>query len=55
MSHLYVNTEAHGCINEVRVSSDPLPSAAVDAEVKGQEYETQRMEMVIEDGETVAP
>lgn len=55
LSHLYVNTEAYGCTNEMRVSGDSLSSAAVDAEVKGQEYETQRMEMMIKDGETVVP
>ena len=55
LNHLYVNTEARGCINEVRVSDDLPSSAAVDAEVKGQEYKTQCVEMMIKDGEAIAP
>ena len=38
-------------INEASVSGD----SAVAAEVRGQEYEMQYMEVMINDGETVAP
>lgn len=58
LNHLYVNAEAHGCINEASVGGNSPTSGTVDhvdAEVKGQEYETQHMEMMIKDGGTVAP
>ena len=51
MNHLYINSAAHVCINEASVSGD----SAVAAEVKAQEYEMQYMEVMINDGETVAP
>lgn len=57
-NHLYINAGAYGCINEASVGGNsPTPGTVdhADAEVKGEEYETQHMEMMIKDGETVAP
>jgi hypothetical protein len=51
IDHLYINTGAHGFINEASVSDD----SAMAADMKGQEYEMQYMEVIIEDGEIVAP
>ena len=51
MNDLYINSDAHVYINEASVSGD----SDVAAEVRGQEYEMQYMEMMINDGETVAP
>ena len=44
-NHLYINSKAHVCIN---INGD----STVTAEVKGQEYEMQYMEAMINDGET---
>ncbi len=51
INHLYINTGAHGCINEASISGD----STMAADMKGQEYEMQYMEVMIEDGEIVAP